>query len=234
MLVHAMRLRTVLIAFLAIWGLFAMAGLRSCNRPGREDWEPEHPPSLDSTDPSEATQAYWLAARRVYAKAAEAMTTREQLQRAVNTQDAAEASRLWAEAAQAYVRAARANAEAIDQLRSLPTDRADPIAVECVKGLTELLALQEVVLRKSGDQCGDMAVLVAEVHTQGGTFDSKSPSGKAFEKWEANILASMKEILENEGVAEKQHLRNLSIKIQTARKTLSEKHDRGFPHLLGN
>jgi hypothetical protein len=226
-----MRFRTILIGFLAVWGLFAIAGFRNCGRP-ENAWEPEHPPSLNSTDPSEVTQAYWLAAKEINAKAVGAMPDRDALGRALNSQNAAEGSRLWAEVAASYSRATKANANAVHELESLPTARTDSIAVDCVTELREILVLQGEVLRKSGEQCADLSALLEAIQGEGATFDWESSKGKEYKDREAQILEHMKLTMENEGKLEKQRLYEFSVKVQTIRKTLSEKHSRVFPHLF--
>ena len=167
-------------------------------------------------------------------RAAGAMTSREELQRKGRAiQSLADGKRVWVEVAQSYHRAAGLNAESVKELRSLPTDRVDPAAVECVTELADFLALQGDLLRKSGDQCGEMAALFAAIDAEGDAFDCGSPKGKEYERREAELNAEMKRAVENEGAAEKQRLRDLAANAKTARATLAEKHGRDFPDLLG-
>jgi hypothetical protein len=230
-----MRFRPVVLGLLVIWASFALAGFRNCGKTAPEVREPAPAPSLSSTDPSEVTQAYWLAARQVSKRAAKAVISREELQRkGAAIKSLADGKRIWAELAQSYSQATEVNTEAVKELKSLPTDRADPAAVECVTELADFLTLQADLFRKSGDQCGEMAVLLATIHAEGDAFDWNSAKGKQYESQEADLNSKMKRTAENEGAVEKRRLSELAAKAKTLGNALAKKHGRDFPDLLGN
>src|SRR5262249_58406030 len=79
----------------------------------------------------------------------------------------ADAERVWGELAADYSRSARMNAEAVRELKSLLPDRVDPAAVECVAELADFLAFQADLLRRSGEDCRDMAALLAMIRAEG-------------------------------------------------------------------
>ena len=218
-----MTRRGAVIAILAIWGVFATAAFRNCGRPSPTDAEPAHPPSLSSADPSEVTQAYWLAARQARAKSTKAVITRQELQqKAAAIQSMEDGKRVWAELAQSYARSAAVNAESVRELRSLPAGRVDPVAVECVAELANFLALQEDLYRKSAEQCGEMAALFAAILAEGDAFDWSSPEGKQYERQEAELTARMKHVVANEGAVEKRRLPELAEKARSARARMND------------
>jgi hypothetical protein len=230
-----MRLRPVVIGLLVIWGVFATAAFRSCGRPAQTVREPTPAPSLISADPSEVTQAYWLAARRVRSRCAKAVITREELQRrGEGIKSLADGKRVWAGLAQSYADGAAVNTEGAKELKSLPTERADPVAVERVNELADLLLVQADLMRKTGDECREMADLFAATLAEGDAFDPESPKGKEYDRREAALNAKMKQTVANEGAAEKQKLRELTTKAKATAATLAKKHGRAFPDLLGN
>src|SRR5207253_1178260 len=141
----------------------------------------------------------------------------------------ADGKRIWAELAESYSRAAKADAEAVKELKSLPADRADPVVVGFVAELAEYLTLQEDLLRKSADQCGQMAALFAAILADGDTLKEGGPKDRVYQKREADLNAEMKRLVENEGAAEKRRLYELMGKAKTTRATLSKKHVRSFP-----
>ena len=149
-----MRLRCAVLGLLVIWGVFATAAFRNGGRPSPTDHEPADQPSLSSLDPSEVTQAYWLAARRVNTRSGQAIITREELQRkAEEIKSLADGKRVWAELAQSYSLAAAVNTEAGKELKSLSKERVDPAAVEFITELADFLTLQAKLLRRSGVDC---------------------------------------------------------------------------------
>src|SRR5579884_2327180 len=212
-----MSRRTVILGLLAIWGVFAAAGFRSCGGQGPKSPELASKPVLGSADPSEATQAYWLAARQVSIHSAQSTIKSAEVQRRAGTiKSSADAERVWAELAGEYSRSAEVNADAVRDLKSLPAERVDPVAVECVTELGDLLALRADLFQKSGEDCRDMAALFAMVRAEGEGFDWSGPKGKAYERREAVLTARMKETAANEGAAEKRRLAELAGKARRA------------------
>jgi hypothetical protein len=230
-----MRLRGVVLGLLVIWAFFATASFRGCGRQAPTDGEPADQPSLSSPDPSEVSQAYWLAARRVSARGARANVTREELQRKAEAiKSLSDGKRVWGELGQSYSHAAAVNAEAAKELESLPRDRVDPVAVECVTELADYLAPQGKLLRQSGEVCAEMAALFAMIHAEGDAFDGDSPKGKEYERREADLSARMKQTAANEGAVQKRRFAELATKAKAAATALAKKHGRRFPDLLGN
>lgn len=230
-----MRLRGVVLGILVIWGVFAAAAFRNCGSPAPTDQEPTDQPSLLSPDQSEASQAYWLAARRVSTRCSRAIITRDELQRKAEAiKSLADGKRIWAELAAEYSRAAEMNAEGVNELESLPRDRIDPVAVECVTELVLFLTLQGSLLRRSSEECAEMAALFAKIHAEGDAFDWGSPKGKEYDRQEAELTARRKQTVANEGSAEKRQLAELATKAKSAANALKKKHGRQFPDLLSN
>jgi hypothetical protein len=230
-----MRLRGVVLGLLVIWAFFAMAAFRGCGRQAPTDREPADQPSLSSPDPSEVSQAYWLAARRVSARCGRAIVTREELQRRAEAiKSLSDGKRVWAELGRSYSHAAAVNAEAVKELESLPRDRVDPVAVECVTELADYLAPQGKLLRQSGEECAEMAALFAMIHAEGDAFDGDSPKSKEYERREADLSARMKQAVANEGPVQKRRLAELATKAKAAAAALAKKHGRQFSDLLGN
>ena len=140
-----MKIRRVIIPLIVVWGISATAAFQSCGR--RAQTGPASEPSLSSTDPSEVTQAYWLAARRVSVRSARTSVSREELQRkASKIASSVDAKRVWSEMVQNYERVAGTNAEGVEELKTLPRERVDRIAVECVAELAEFLDLQKKLI----------------------------------------------------------------------------------------
>ena len=229
------KLRRILLGFLVVWGVFATAAFRNCGRPAPAGREPTPTPSLTSADPAEVTQAYWLAARRVRARCAGTVITREELQRKADAiRSLADGKRVWAELARSYSQAATENTEGVKELKSLPAERVDPVAAGCVGDLADFLALQADLLQKTGGECGEMAALFAEIHAAGDAFDWDGPRGKESARREADLTARMKQTVANEGAAEKRRLGELAAKAKTVGAALARKQGRDFPDLLGN
>ena len=229
-----MRRRPIIIGFLAIWGIFATAAFRNCGRQVPTDREPVYNASLSSTDPSEVSQAYWLAARRASARSAQSQRPLRDFSKFGAIKSSADAERVWAEFALNYSQAASVSAEAVKELKSLPRDRVDPVVVECVTELAELFALQEILYRQSTEQCGEMAALYRMIHAEGDPFDSNSPKGKEYESRQADLMSRMEQTAMNDGAVEKRRLTELAAKAKTTAAALAEKHGREFPDLLGN
>ncbi len=230
-----MRLRAVGLGLLVVWGVFAAAAFRNCGRTPPRGREPASTPSLSSTDPSEVTQAYWLAARQVRTRAASAVISRDELQRkAQDIKSLADGKRVWTELARSYSLAAAVNTDGVRELKAIPAGRADPLAVECVTELADFLTLRADLLRKTGEECSEMAALFATIHAEGDAFDWNSEKGKAYEKQENGLTAKMKQTAANEGAAEKQCLSELTTKSETCATTLTKKHGRDFPGLFGD
>lgn len=230
-----MRLRAVVLGLLVIWGVFATAAFRNGGGPAPTDREPARPPALSSADPSEVTQAYWLAARRVSARSAKAVITREELHReAQDIKSLADGERIWADLARSYSQAAAVNTEGVQELKSLPAGRVDPVAVGCVTELADFLALQADLLRKTGGECGAMVALFATIHAEGDAFDWNSAKGNEYDGREADLTAKMKQTVANEGAVEKRRLGELTTKAKALGADLAKRHGRDFPDLLGN
>jgi hypothetical protein len=223
-----MRRRTVILGLLAIWGVFAIAGFSTCRRPTSNE------PSLSSIDPSEVSQAYWLAAQRASARSGRAVKTVTELQRKAKTGNPLADERVWAELAKGYAQASMANTEAVQEIKSLPQDRVDSVAVECVTELADFLAWQANLLRQSAKQCDDMAALLAMFHAEGDAFDWNSPKGKEYERREAELTSRMTQTVSNEGAVQKQRIAELTTKTRNAATALARKHGRDFPDLVGH
>ena len=146
----------------------------------------------------------------------------------------ADGKRGWSELAQSYDSAAGVNAEAVKELESLPRERVDPLAVECVTDLANFLTLQGNLLRQSGKECAEMATLFASIDAEGDAFNWDSPKGKEYERREADLTDRMKQTLANEGAVQKRQLDELATKAKEAAASLTKKHGRQFPDLLGN
>jgi hypothetical protein len=229
------KLRTVAIGLLVVWGVFATASFRNCGRPAPIGREPIPAPSITSADPSEATQAYWLAARRVRGRVAKAEVSREELQRRGEAiKSLADGKRVWAELARSYSDAAGVSTDAVRELKSLPTERIDPLATECVLDLADFFVLEADLLRKTGAECEEMAALFAEIHAKGDAFDWDGPEGKESARREADLRARAKQTVANEGAAEKRRLGELAAKAKSTGAALARKHGRDFPDLLGH
>jgi hypothetical protein len=230
-----MKYRPVLIALLVIWGIFATAAFQNCGRRAPPDTEPVYHASLSSTDPSEVSQAYWLAAREARKRAGRAMIKPEELQRQVQSiKSPADGKRVWAELAESYAHSATVNTEVAGELKSLPRDRVDPLALECVTELAEFLTLQADLLRQTGEGCGEYAALYATIHAEGEDFDCNSRKGAEYQSREAGLIAKMKQTEATEGAADKRRLAELSTKTKNAASALAKKHGRDFPDLLGH
>jgi hypothetical protein len=228
-----MKYRPILLALLVIWGIFATAGFQDCARRARRNAEPIYHASLASTDPSEVSQAYWLAAREVRKRSGREMIKPEELRRQVQSiQSPADGKRVWV--AESYVHSATVNTEVAGELKSLPRDRADPLAVECVTELANFLTLQADLLRQTGEECGEYAALYATIHAEGEHFDWISHKGAEYQSREAGLIARMKQTAATEGAADKRRLAELSTKAKNAASTLARKHGRDFPDLLGH
>lgn len=220
---------------MVIWGFFATVAFRSCGRQVPTDPEPTEQPSLSSIDPSEVSQAYWLAARRVSARCGRGTISRAELRRKAEAiKSLADGKRVWADLASSYSRAAAVNAEAVKELGLLPRDRVDPVAVACVTELADFLTLQGSNLRQSSEECAEMAALFAMIHAEGDAFDWNSPKGKEHERREDDLTARMKQRVANEGAVEKRRHAELATKAKAAGAALAKKHGRQFPDLLGN
>ncbi|WP_171472466.1 hypothetical protein [Frigoriglobus tundricola] len=126
------------------------------------------------------------------------------------------------------------NAEVARELKTLPQDRVDPVAVECVTQLADFLNLQEKLLRQSGEECREMATLFATIHAEGEAFDWDSPRGTKYERLEAALFAKMKQTAANEGAIDKRRLAELATRAKAASTALAQKYGRAFPDLLGN
>jgi hypothetical protein len=230
-----MRLRGVVLGLLVIWAFFATAAFRGCGRQAPTDREPTDQPSLSSPDPSEVSQAYWLAARRVSARCGRAIVRREDFQhKAEAIKSLPDGKRVWAELGQSYSHAAAVNAGAVKELESLPRDRVDPVAVESVTALADYLAPQGKLLRQSGEECVEMAALFAMIHAEGDAFDGDSPKGREYERRESDLSARMKQTVANEGAVQQRRFADLATKARAAATALAKKHGRRFPDLLGN
>src|SRR5262245_56008226 len=122
-----MKRRGIVLGLLIIRGLAATAAFRNCGRHTPTDGGPSDQPSLSSSDPAEASQAYWLAARQTRARCGRVAISRDEFRRqAEAVKSPADGRRAWAELAEGYSRAAAANADGVRELRALPRDRVDP------------------------------------------------------------------------------------------------------------
>jgi hypothetical protein len=228
-----MKIRRLVICLFVICGISATAAFQSCGRRAQTGRVSE--PLLSSIDPSEVTQAYWLAARRVSVRSARSSVSLEQLRRKASTIKSSEdAKRVWSEMVQSYERAAGTNVECVEELKSIPRDRVDQIAVECVAELAEFLDLQTKLFQVSGVQSNEMVALFELVQAEGDAFDWNGPKGKEYERREIELAGRMKVTASNEGAAEKSRLSELSKKANKVATILSEKYGRVFPDLLGN
>lgn len=161
--------------------------------------------------------------------------SREELRRkASKIASSADAKRVWSEMVQNYERAAVTNAKGVEELKTIPRDRVDRIAVECVAELAEFLDLQRKLFQESGVQCNEMVALFELVQAEGEAFDWNGPKGKEYERQEIELTGRMKVTATNEGAAEKRRLAELSTIAKKVATTLSEKYGREFPDLLGN
>jgi hypothetical protein len=221
-----MRRRTVILGLLAIWGVFVIAGFSTCRRPA------PHEPSLSSTDPSEVSQAYWLAAQRVCARCGRAAKTVAELQRKAGTSNPLADERVWAELAQGYAQAAAVYTEAIQEIKALPQDRVDPVAVECVTEVADFLAWQANFIRQSAKQGDEMAALLAMIHAEGDTLDWDSPKGKEYERRKAELTSRMIQTGTNDGAVQERRLAEITTRTRNAATTLARKHGRDFPDLV--
>ncbi len=146
----------------------------------------------------------------------------------------ADGNHVWAALAQNYSQAAGMNTDAVKELQSLPFDRVDPVAVECVTELADFFTLQATLLRKIGAECDEMAALFAGIRAEGDAFDRNSPKGKEYDRREADLTLRMKRTGANESAVEKRRLAELSAKAKTTATALTKKHGREFPDLLGH
>jgi hypothetical protein len=226
-----MKLRSVVLGLLVSMGFFAAAGFRSCGR--QKDGEPSEQPSLESPDPSEVTQAYWLAARRESVRCGQATVNRDQLQLRANAiKSLADGKVAWSELARNYADAAATNAEAVKEIAGLPQERVDPDAAACVTGLASFLTFQGALLRKSSGECAEMAALFSSILAEGDGFDWDGPKGKEYARREDELKARMKATVDNEGAAQKRLFAELTTKAGAA-SALAKRHGRRFPDLLG-
>jgi hypothetical protein len=209
-----------------------MAAFRSCGRP--TDEEPSEQPSLESHDPSEVSQAYWLAARRASIRCGRATISRDELRlEAKAIKSLADGKRAWAGLSRSYALAASVNTEAVRELGSLPRERVDPDAVACVTELADFLTFQVTLLKHSSEDCAAMAALFSAIHAEGDAFDWDGPKGKEYDRQEADLNAKMKKTVENEGAVQKRRFAELAMKAEAAATALAKKHGRQFPALLG-
>ena len=80
-------------------------------------------------------------------RSARTSVSREELQRkASKIASSVDAKRVWSEMVQNYERVAGTNAEGVEELKTLPRERVDRIAVECVAELAEFLDLQKKLI----------------------------------------------------------------------------------------
>jgi hypothetical protein len=213
-----------------------MAAFRCCGRPAptATDGDPTDQPSLSSPDPSEVSQAYWLAARRASIRCGGAIITQDELQRKGKALESlADGERAWAGLSQNYARSAAMNTDAVEEIGSLPQDRVDRLAVACVTELADFLTFQATLLRQSSEECAEMAALFAIIHAEGDAFDRDGPKGKEYDRREADLTAKMKKTVGSEGAAQKRRFAELATKAEAAATTLAKKHGRQFPDLLG-
>ncbi len=230
-----MSRRRIVIFLLAIWGVFATLSFSNCRRSVPPNQEPIDQPSLLSSDPSEATQAYWLFGRQVSKRCARSVFTLEELrQRGETIKSLADGQRVWSQLAVEYSHMAEVYSEGTKELELLSTENIDPLAVECVTELVGYMILERDLMRKTHIDCSTMASLFGKIQAEGEEFDWNSPNGKEYGRQEDELTDKMKRTVANEGAASKQRLAELTIKVKKAAGILSNKHKRQFPDLLGH